>query len=343
MQTKIMSTLHLPDQPTLHGARAEVIGWKSLPGLKANEAALPTVVIKLGDGVERSVSPEGVVIDKTLDMGELVLHAAGMAIKDSGSGNGWYALLPGESNFMHYEDRHNYIGFFSTRDELIEDVAEGLEQEACLFVERGTGKQWGDMQTSEQLSFIHAITHDKALQRSSELDALSNHIATYIKDEACRNTDGLCTSKINASTVLAAAIEQSEASGLANAAGEYLTALSIYVAGYIHVQLDLAVRGALAVSQITSSMVRCGVDEFNGSKFNLFVMEKSIEMANYEICQSDFKGYYFETDDYASEDFSTHAEAIEAAYKDLTYPQERESLRTGPTFTESASDAPTLH
>lgn len=39
--------------------------------------------------------------------------------------DGWYALLPGETEFRHEDDgSHNYLGFFSTEEDLLEEIAE---------------------------------------------------------------------------------------------------------------------------------------------------------------------------------------------------------------------------
>lgn len=52
---------------------------------------------------------------------ELVV-AAGYTIRDIGPGNGWYALLPGETSFRHDGDDQNHIGFFSSKEDLLDEV-----------------------------------------------------------------------------------------------------------------------------------------------------------------------------------------------------------------------------
>lgn len=46
---------------------------------------------------------------------------AGFTLASTASG-GSYALMPGETEFRHEEDNHNYIGFFSSEDQMIEEV-----------------------------------------------------------------------------------------------------------------------------------------------------------------------------------------------------------------------------
>lgn len=52
--------------------------------------------------------------------------AAGYTIHQTETG-GWYALLPGEKEFIHDGDKMNYLGFFSTEKDLLEEVSETLQ------------------------------------------------------------------------------------------------------------------------------------------------------------------------------------------------------------------------
>lgn len=35
---------------------------------------------------------------------------------------GWYALLPGETEFRHVDGAHNYVGFFDSEEELLDEL-----------------------------------------------------------------------------------------------------------------------------------------------------------------------------------------------------------------------------
>ena len=55
------------------------------------------------------------------------IEAQGYRIFENGSGNGWYALLPGVTEFVETEFSHNHVGYYSTLDDLVAEMLESLE------------------------------------------------------------------------------------------------------------------------------------------------------------------------------------------------------------------------
>ncbi len=51
----------------------------------------------------------------------MMAEAMGYTIGQTEIG-GWYALLPGETEFRHTDGDHNYLGFFDSEEELLEEL-----------------------------------------------------------------------------------------------------------------------------------------------------------------------------------------------------------------------------
>jgi hypothetical protein len=97
------------------GTKIEVI---SVFGRKAHE-----VMCSIG---EKSLLPK-----------EQIVFHAGYTLGHTGV-DGWYALLPGETEFKQGQgddESQNYLGFFSTRNEMLEEIAESVETAAREFNE----------------------------------------------------------------------------------------------------------------------------------------------------------------------------------------------------------------
>jgi hypothetical protein len=54
------------------------------------------------------------------------IESRGYRICDNGITHGWYALLPGETEFRSDGENQNYLGFFSSLDELVSELLEQL-------------------------------------------------------------------------------------------------------------------------------------------------------------------------------------------------------------------------
>lgn len=66
---------------------------------------------------------------------EALLIAAGYSIHDNGTGTGWYALPPGEAEFIHNDEagRHSYLGFFSSKQDLLNEIYDDLSNDVMGF------------------------------------------------------------------------------------------------------------------------------------------------------------------------------------------------------------------
>ena len=58
----------------------------------------------------------------------------GYGIRTTASG-GWFVLMPGFAEFFHSENQHGYLGFFSSEEDLLEELEEST-------MERGEGPFW---------------------------------------------------------------------------------------------------------------------------------------------------------------------------------------------------------
>lgn len=75
---------------------------------------------------------------------------AGFTIVDNGTGCGWYALLPGQKEFHDDgEGGQNYLGFFSSREDLLDEVEERIADE-CLAKHGTTLEAWENLYHHEQ-------------------------------------------------------------------------------------------------------------------------------------------------------------------------------------------------
>ena len=104
---------HLWSLANRAGTKIEVI---SLFGRKAHE-----VMCSIG---EKSLLPK-----------EQIVFHAGYTLGHTGV-DGWYALLPGETEFKQGQgddESQNYLGFFSTRNEMLEEIADSVEVAAREF------------------------------------------------------------------------------------------------------------------------------------------------------------------------------------------------------------------
>jgi hypothetical protein len=86
---------------------------------------------------------------------EKVVFAAGYTLGHTAIG-GWYALLPGETEFKQGQgddESQNYLGFFSTRNEMLEEIAESVETAAREFNELSES-EWANAPEHDRLNMI---------------------------------------------------------------------------------------------------------------------------------------------------------------------------------------------
>ncbi|MEC4720438.1 hypothetical protein RY831_14845 [Noviherbaspirillum sp. CPCC 100848] len=94
---------------------------------------------------------------------EMLVWLAGYRIREAGAGLGWYALLPGQLEISHTEGQHNYLGFFSTKVDLITEVWDNAVLPTLFRVRQITEQQWGKLAARDQLSLVLVTFQPDAL------------------------------------------------------------------------------------------------------------------------------------------------------------------------------------
>jgi hypothetical protein len=94
---------------------------------------------------------------------ELLVWLSGYSIHDSGNGAGWFALAPGQREISHQDGKHNYLGFFSTKAELITEVWETVVFPTLLEVRQLAEDQWNSFSERDQISFVLVTFQPDAL------------------------------------------------------------------------------------------------------------------------------------------------------------------------------------
>ena len=125
--------------------------WKHVAqkGSPLHEKALALLErVSRGEWI-RIVGGEGV------DEREVLVGGAGYRICETGFALGWYALLPGEQQISPAcSDDHNYLGFFSSKADLLEEVFE-VVVEMAISKHSLSESAWMDMHIDEKLGLVH--------------------------------------------------------------------------------------------------------------------------------------------------------------------------------------------
>ncbi|VVE17340.1 MULTISPECIES: hypothetical protein [Pandoraea] len=115
-------------------AGAAVADWLSrkerIHGHSYHDAEITYLEVQTPDGRYLNATRHGWgVLDDSLR--RRAIEQSGYSIRNGGLMHSWYALLPGETEINQDEDNHNYIGFFSSEEELIEEVYERVVGETA--------------------------------------------------------------------------------------------------------------------------------------------------------------------------------------------------------------------
>ncbi|MDP2000161.1 MAG: hypothetical protein Q8K22_11290 [Rhodoferax sp.] len=104
--------------------------WEAFAGNLGNsEGEMNDLAERLKHAFARTVKPGALVIgDSALSL----IHAAGYHLRGQ-EGQGTLVLLPGETQPNFEATNHNYIGFFNTREEAIEEVVQTVIADTCKW------------------------------------------------------------------------------------------------------------------------------------------------------------------------------------------------------------------
>jgi hypothetical protein len=96
-----------------------------------------------------------VVGGEAVDEREVLIEGAGYLIHATPVGLEWYALLPGEKVIRRAaSEGQNYLGFFSSKDDLLAAVSGVVGQEGQTSHEL-TEKAWDAMHIDDKLGCVH--------------------------------------------------------------------------------------------------------------------------------------------------------------------------------------------
>jgi hypothetical protein len=94
-----------------------------------------------------------VTMGPSVDLREVLVEGAGYRIHEAGTCVGWYALLPGQSWIRFSDENHNYLGLFSSKDDLLSEVSEMVGIRTANR-EGLTHEAWDAMHIDEKLSLV---------------------------------------------------------------------------------------------------------------------------------------------------------------------------------------------
>lgn len=94
---------------------------------------------------------------------EMLVWLAGYRIRETAAGAGWYALLPGQLEICHKDGQHNYLGFFSTKTDLIAEVWGNVVLPALLRVRQIAEDEWNSLAPRDQISLVLVTFQPDAL------------------------------------------------------------------------------------------------------------------------------------------------------------------------------------
>ena len=79
-----------------------------------------------------------------------IVISAGFTIHETVAA-GFYALPPTVKEFVHEDDRHNYLGFFSSLDDLVDEVSEEIAEKITL-ANGWTASAWEHLSPAQQIA-----------------------------------------------------------------------------------------------------------------------------------------------------------------------------------------------
>ncbi|PNE59580.1 hypothetical protein A8H39_00065 [Paraburkholderia fungorum] len=116
-------------------AGAAVADWLSrqerVHGHRYHDAVISNIEVRTDDGRFLDGTKHGWSVLDHACWRKAIGHA-GYRIGNNGLPNGWYALLPGVTEFNQGDESHNYIGFFSSEADLIEEIYERVVAETTV-------------------------------------------------------------------------------------------------------------------------------------------------------------------------------------------------------------------
>lgn len=110
-------------------------------------------------------------LENDVAFGIRLAEACGYTIMNHGLGTpfeGWFALLPGETVLNDDDENHNYLGFFSSLDDLVEELSDTLTD--TIINESGIDEFLWDIKTPEEkLAYAASLGSRVALLEAGKL------------------------------------------------------------------------------------------------------------------------------------------------------------------------------
>jgi len=99
--------------------------------------------------------------------------------------NGWYALLPGHSVIHHTDDNHNYFGFFSSEQELLDEVSYEVASNAMAFHNMPDGS-WDSLSWEQKLALVAKAAPSPARDEKRELCEMAGYQFIQVDNDELR-------------------------------------------------------------------------------------------------------------------------------------------------------------